>query len=137
MWKWTSFKIKINLIQVLQRAADRALAKLENQVLLDDGQVVEVTRSINNPYTLNITPTWGGICTDRMEIDMVAAFEIPISILPDETRNRVLQVQERVGIVEEKCLAVALPVVNKELFQVTKNTSCFLKKVYWRSCKKL
>ena len=64
---------------------------------------------------------------------MVPAFEIPTCILPDKIRNRVLQVQERVGIVEEKCLAVALPVVNKELFQVTKNTperycSWFLKR---------
>ena len=50
---------------------------------------------------------------------MVPAFEIPISILPDSTMNRVLQIQEKVGFVEENCLAVALPVVNQDLFQVT------------------
>ena len=104
-------------VQVLQKAADRALAKLDNYVVLDDGLEVDIARTVGNPYTLILEPE--GDYSNTMEIDMVPAFEIPISILPDSTMNRVLQIQEKVGFVEENCLAVALPVVNQDLFQVT------------------
>ena len=108
--------LTIFLFKVLQKAADRALARMHHSTWV--GNIpVRITRTVSNPYTLVLNPTKGRY-RDTIEIDMVPAFEIPIDLLPKKTKRRVREVEERVGVEVENCLAVALPVVNTKQLQV-------------------
>ena len=46
------------------------------------------------------------------------AFEIPVDLLPRRTRKRVREVEERMGVKEDLCLAIAMPIVSKKKLEV-------------------
>ena len=61
---------------------------------------------------------WPGKYRDIIEIDLVPAFEIPVDLLPRRTRKRVREVEERMGVKEDLCLAIAMPIVSKKKLEV-------------------
>jgi len=105
------------MFQMVNRAGDRAITNLGGTQVFNNVQV-KVTRSVSNPYTVRLEPLRGNFRT-VMEIDMVPALQIPVSILPRDVQTRVNYIANKVGVQhEDQCLAVALPVVRKDALQI-------------------
>eukprot|EP00090_Calanus_glacialis_P016007 TRINITY_DN25115_c0_g1_i1.p1 TRINITY_DN25115_c0_g1~~TRINITY_DN25115_c0_g1_i1.p1 ORF type:complete len:479 (-),score=90.59 TRINITY_DN25115_c0_g1_i1:30-1439(-) len=102
---------------VMKSAADRALTNLGNKITLDNGVEVNVTRTDSLPYTLVLKPTSGRF-QNKVEVDLVPAFRVSTSKLPDDVHNHLTSVQNKVGSSVDQFLAIAIPIVHKDKLEV-------------------
>ena len=103
--------------QVLKTAADKVVTKPNYQVTLDNGVEVRVTRRDKLPYTLVLKPM-SGKYRQTVDVDLVPAMKVSNSKLPAATQTRLQEVQNKVGSNVDEFLAIAMPIVHKDKFEV-------------------
>ena len=103
--------------QVLKHAADKVVTKPNYKVTLDNGVEVRVTRRDKLPYTLLLNPQ-SGKYRQTVEVDLVPAMKVSNSKLPAATQTHLQEIQNQVGSNVDEFLAIAMPIVHKDKFEV-------------------
>ena len=103
--------------QVLKTAADRVILKRNYKITLDNGVKVRVTRRDKLPYTLRLKPQ-SGEYRQTVEVDLVPALKVPNTKLPKALQNHLQGMQNKVGSHVDEFLAIAMPIVHKDKFEV-------------------